>query len=66
MKMYYPDLNFPRSGAVTTFTNEYYTQQVTSFADANLGTTFPANLSLLTFPLMPLGLTPSVAVYKKQ
>lgn len=26
MKMYYPDLNFPRSGSVTNFTNEYYTQ----------------------------------------
>jgi hypothetical protein len=63
--MYYPDLNFARTGFSGTFTNEYYTQQVTSFADANLSTTFPANLSLLTFPLMPLGITPSVAVYKK-
>jgi len=64
--MYYPDLNFPKSGAVTEFTNEYYTQQVTDFADANNGTIFPANLSLLRFPLLPLGITPSVAVYKKQ
>jgi hypothetical protein len=66
MKMYYPDLNFPKSGAVTTFANEYYTQQVTNFADASLSTTFPASLNLLTFPLLPLGITPSVAVYKKQ
>jgi hypothetical protein len=65
MKMYYPDLNFPKSGSPTLFSNEYYTQQVTSFADANLGRAIPAQLNLLNFPLLPLGITPSVAVYKK-
>jgi hypothetical protein len=65
MKMFYPDLNFPKSGTTNTFANEYYTQQVTTFADAQLGSTIPASLQLLNFPLMPLGLTPSVAVYKK-
>lgn len=66
MKMYYPDLNFANPNGATRFTNEYYTQQVTNFADSNLLTTFPADLSLLRFPLLPLGITPSVAVYKKQ
>lgn len=65
MKMYYPDFNFQNPNGATRFSNEYYTQQVTDFADANLSTTFPADLSLLRFPLLPLGMTPSVAVYKK-
>jgi hypothetical protein len=65
MKMYYPDGNFPVSGTTNSFTNEYYGQTITDFADANHAATFPASLSLLSFPLMPLGITPSVSVYKK-
>lgn len=65
MKMYYPDGNFPVSGTTNTFTNEYYGQTVTDFADANHSSLMPLALNLLSFPLMPLGITPSVAVYKK-
>jgi hypothetical protein len=55
--MYYPDGNFTNPNGATRFTNEYYTQAVTTFADANLGTTIPATLNLLSFPLLPLGIT---------
>ena len=63
--------NIPVVGGATWTSNEYYSQLVTINADMPLGggstiTQNPGAASTAIFPLLPLCVTPSVAIFKGQ